>query len=77
MRLPVPFVESWEIRSNLFACLSKNSVLCAALGFAAWPVQELLYRDVLRETLRRGQMLELVRFYKALRLKEPKALKIF
>ncbi len=43
----------------------------------AWLVQEFLYRDVLRKTLSLGQTLELVRFYKALRLKEPKALKIF
>ncbi len=41
MRLAVPFVESWEI----------DSMLCAALGFAAWLVQEFLYRDILRKAL--------------------------
>jgi hypothetical protein len=49
-------------------------MLCAALGFAAWLVQEILYRDILQKALSHGQTLELVRFYKALRLKEPKAL---
>ena len=38
-------------------------MLCAALGFAAWLVQELLYRDVLRKALGLVQ--------------KPKALKIF
>ena len=44
MRLPVPFVESWEIRSSSARLLPtgrKNSVLCA----------EFLYRDILREAL--------------------------
>ena len=44
MRLAVPFVESWEIRSSSARLLPsgrKNSVLCA----------EFLYRDILRKAL--------------------------
>ena len=44
MRLAVPFVESWKIRSSSARLLPKgrkNSVLCA----------EFLYRDILRKAL--------------------------
>ena len=66
MRFLVPFLKSRIVRSSSARLLPKgrkNSMLCAALGFAAWLVQELLYRDVLWEALGLVQ--------------KPKALKIF
>ena len=63
MRLPVPLDESRIGRSSSARLPKQDSMLCAALGFAALLVKELLYRDVLREALGLVQ--------------KPKALKIF
>ena len=51
-------------------------MLCAALGYAAWLVQELLYRDVFREPLSLGRTLELCSLATE-GAQEPEALKIF
>ena len=64
MRLFVPLVESRIVRSAMPLCLQRTPSFRTALGIAAWLVQDLLYRDVLRESLGFGRTLAFAAFTK-------------